>query len=339
MLRSNLITKRARILLTFICLFITTISLDLSYAWEETNKFVDPSIVFEMPEDWVKKPIKYESWAEGADIAITLDQGLYPALVDMIQDYAQKNNLVIKVNEGTCGISAGMIKDKSVDISAYCCPVGESDRLPGMRFHTVGVTPLRILVHKDNPIENVTTQEARDLFSGDITKWSGIKTLSGEAGPELFVQPIGRLHCKTRPGHWRLILDNEDLFSLNLQDVGSISEMIYAVAANKGAIGYEVEWMVKRYKSEDKVKCLHIDGHDPDDPSSLLSVDYPFYRTYVLSTWKGKELENPKVKKLVDYILNNFKDIGSKYDIIDSSLLRDKGWKFVDDELVGEPEK
>ena len=246
--------------------------------------FTDSSEIMEMPEEWIKQPVKYEPSVGDADLVITLDQHLYPAFLPLIQEYAKVNGMKIFVNEGTCGISAGMLSRKTVDIGGYCCSPGITDRLPGLRFHTIGISALALFVHPENPVENITMEQARQIFAGEIYRWSELESKEGTKGPNLPIQPIGRLHCKLRPGHWRLLLDNQDLFSAALQEVGAIPDMISKVASNKRAIGYEVLWNASRYKDRGRVKPLKINGDSPDNQEALASG----YRVYNLTTWEGK---------------------------------------------------
>jgi phosphate transport system substrate-binding protein len=297
--------------------------------------FTDPSYRVPMPNGWEKQPIKYESWAKGADLAVTLDQHLYGTLEPLIRRYAKDNGLRIAVNEGTCGISSGMLSRKSVDIAGYCCPPGDSDRLPGIRFHTVGIASIALIVNPDNPVNNVTLAEARGIFTGEYYNWSELAPKGWKGRPPP-IRTIGRLHCKTRPGHWRLLLDNEDLFGIRLQEVGTIPDMISLVAENSGAIGYEVMWMVRRYESTGRVKPLDIDGVSPTDDNALVEGRYPLYRTLNITTWEGG-LAKPEAEKLKDFILKSAKDLDPKYGLVPASMLKSKGWRFMGDELVGAP--
>ena len=79
--------------------------------------FTDPNKKFPMPEDWVKKPVKYEPWAGKADIAIALEQDVYQTILPLIKKYPKEKGLKIEVKEGTCGIAAGMLSRKTVDRS------------------------------------------------------------------------------------------------------------------------------------------------------------------------------------------------------------------------------
>jgi hypothetical protein len=299
--------------------------------------FAASSRLVEMPADWQSRPIAYDTWAARADLAVTLDQHLYPALLPSIQGHAKKQNIAIAVHEGTCGISAGMLIRKQVDIAGFCCPPGEMARLPGLRFHTLGVAGLAILVNAANPIDSITTEQARTIFQGKIYNWSELKTAAGIRLPDMPIRTIGRLHCKTRPGHWRLLLDNEDLFSPRLREVGTIQDMILHVASDRGAIGFEVLWNIDRYKQKGKVKALKIDGYSPDNPEHIVSGKYPFYRTYNITTWEGAGVRNPLASVLTEYLLKTVNSLDRIHGIIPASALRQAGWKFKGDELTGQP--
>jgi phosphate transport system substrate-binding protein len=302
------------------------------------RSFTAPGWTFEMPAEWVKKPIRYEKWADKADVSVMLDQDAYRMILPFIQKYAKQRGLKIAVKEGTCGISAGMLDRKAVDIGGFCCPPGRQDRLPGLRFHTLGIVAMAFLVHPENPVESVSVTELRNIFQGKLYRWSELKSRNGKPGPQWVIRPIGRFHCPLRPGHWRLLLDNQDLFSPRLYEVGSMPDMIAQVSANKGAIGWEVLGMVEHYKKVGKVKPLRIDGYSPTDGTAIATKRYPFYRTYNITTWEGKGVENPKAEALVDYLMNEVESFGSEFGFVPASKLIKAGWKFKGDELVGEPD-
>lgn len=296
----------------------------------EGPAFSDPSKVYEMPKKWLEEPIEYEPEAAGSDLAVTLDQHLYPAILPLINKFARERNVKISVSEGTCGTSAGRLLRKAVDIAGFCCPPGELDRLPGVEFHTLGVEPIALIVHPNNPVDDIKVEDARRVFQGLVYNWSEL------GGDDLSIQPVGRLHCKLRPGHWRLLLGNEDLFSPRLEEVGTIPDMITLVANNPRAIGYEAIQMIRKHGAR-SVKMLRVDGIDPAEPSNIQYKRYPFYRTLGLTTWKGKN-ENRLAGELVDYLLENSGILEKSFGILPASRLREAGWKFEGDELVGEPE-
>jgi ABC-type phosphate transport system substrate-binding protein len=304
------------------------------------SAFSDPTQVYEMSDEWKKQPINYDPSLEKVDLVVTLGQHLYPYVVQIIKQFATKHDLKIAVNEGTCGISAGMLSRKAVDIGGFCCAPGATDRLPGLKYHTVGIAALALIVNPNNPVDNVTIEQARHIYSGDIYRWSELKTPSGKRGAEMDIQAVARLHCKLRPGSWRLLLANEDLFSPAIQEVGAIPDMIYQVSINPRAIGYETMTAIYRYQSykkAGKVKTLKINGYAHDDTPDLLNGNYPLYRVMSLTTWEGEGVENPHAQKLVDYIIREVEHLDSKFGIIPASRLKTAGWKFHGNELSGEP--
>ena len=292
--------------------------------------FGDSEVVQEMESSWQEKKIQYDTDKKNIDLVVVLNQQFYEFMLPYVNEFARKRNVTIDVIRGTCGISSGKLSKKTGDVGGFCCPPGKSDRLPGLRFHSVGIHPLAIIVHPDNPINDISSKELRKVFQGKITNWSD---LGGDNGT---IMPAMRLHCKKRPGHWRLILDNEDLFGPAVRDVGSVEDMFLLVGDEERSIGYEVLWLSNR--KENKVKSLTIDGFDPDNSENVLRGDYPFYRSLYLTTWEPDHLKKPLAKELVDYVIKQVSLHGEIQGIISVEKLKDAGWRFSVDELIGEPE-
>ncbi len=294
--------------------------------------FSDPSYQVPMPEGWKNRPVQYESWAEGADIAISMGQHLYPAALPIINEFAKKHNLNIVMKKGVCGITAGRLAKKSIDIGSLCCPAGKDDRLPGIKFYTMGIVPVAVLINKHNPVSNISFSDAQKIFRGELRKWSLVN------GSGSIINPLARLHCKMRPGMWRLILPDEDLFGTQVSEVGTINGVIVGVADDPDAISFENLWQVKKnHKRSDEVKILKIDGHDPSKPESLASGDYPVYQVITVAVWEGAEVENPKASELVYHLRDKLdsRQIMKDYYFVPVSMLREAGWEFNNDELVG----
>lgn len=315
--------------------------LSFHFAWAEELSvplFTDPSKVIDMGEAWDDQSIMHEGEAEKADLSIVLDQHLYPALIPLIKEFAKKNNLNIAVLNGTCGISAGKLREKKADMGGFCCPAGETDRLPGLAFHTLGIASLALLVNEANPLNNLDLERTKDIFSGRVTYWNAFGEDIPKAIGDEIIRPIGRLHCKARPGHWRLILDNEDMFTPRLHEVSTIPDMISNVERKPGAIGYEVLWMVEMYKGLHKIKTLKINGYSPYDNEALAAGNYPFYRTFNITTWVNEPAKSRWGHDLAIYLIDKAPRIDSKFGIIPVQMLHRAGWKFTGNELTGEPD-
>jgi phosphate transport system substrate-binding protein len=305
---------------------------------DSSHAFGDPDYVVEMDAEWQNKPLSYDKSVGDADMVISLGQQTYPALHQMVEDFAANKNIKIVIQQGTCGVSAKKLSRKEIDMGAFCCPPGKTDRLPGIEFHTIGISPIALITNPANEISDLTTAEARNIFSGKTINWSEVPVEDEIKLPGKNIQPVVRLHCKKRPGHWRNLLDNEDMFSPDIREVGVIPDMIKEVAGNEAAIGFETVYMLEVYKDKGDVKVLKIDGHDPADLNYLLAANYPIYRTYNLTTWTGAQTSRELSHELLATITEFIERHGDRYGIIPSSKLRTAGWKFHRDELIGEPD-
>ncbi len=328
---------------TFLLLFtaVSFFAFPLFAAQEKLSgeAFADPEHIVSMPPAWHKKEIQHDETIKGADLVVNLDQSEFVILEPIIKEYAQKNNLKIFVNSGTCGVSNRNLLQRKIDIGSFCCPPGNNDRLPGLRFHTIGIAPIALIVHPDNPITDVSLEEAQKTFMGEIQRWSELKNAKITGASGQLIQPIAFIHCKKRPGHWRLLLDNEDLFSVRLQTVVAIPEMIFQVASNPRAIGYEIPCLaLQQYQDQGQVKTIKINGMDPLLTDFLVRNQYPLYRVFNMTTWEDEVARKPEAKKLVDYLMEYMALHGEKYWIASSKRLRQAGWKFKGNELIGAPE-
>ena len=304
----------------------------------KNNEFTDPYAVANVADDFASRPIQYDKKVGDVDVVISLGQQTYPALHKIVADIAKQQNITVDIQQGSCGSTAKKLLKKSADIATYCCPPGVSDRLPGLEFHTVAISPIALTTNAVNPLNNVSTVDARKIFKGDYVSWSEVPGIDDEnkfTGKK--IQPVARMHCKKRPGHWRALLDNQDEFSPRVKSVGTISDMIKQVSDTQTAIGYETPYMLKVNKDKGKVKVLSIDGNHPNNLEKLVKAEYPLYRTYSMTTWTGENNKNEKAIKLLEALSDYIENNAQQYTFIPASKLRLAGWKFKNNELIGEP--
>ena len=293
--------------------------------------FTDPGYRVEMEQGWTNKPVIYKNGEKDADLSVVVNQQLSAVLLPIVEKFATERKVNISTQIGTCGISAGALSRKEVDMGGFCCPPGDIDRMPGLTYHTLGITPLLLLVHKDVNVDSVSLEDARRLFSGEIHNWSEV------GGNDITVRPMGMLHCKKRPGHWRLILGNSKLFSPEFKVTGDIEDTINMVTITPGSLGFEIMMNLIKLGKTNDLKVLKLDGHDPMNLERLKANKYPFYRTMNVTTWAGPEDSKPLSGELMRYMLKELEKAEPAQGILPASELRKAGWKFTGDELTGEP--
>lgn len=329
----------------YLSILLSPIAAHSSYA--ESNKplkaeaFSDPSYIASPKKDFLEQAIEYDKKvADDVDVVISLGQQTYPAIHTIVEDIAKEHGFKVAIQQGTCGATAKKLLKKSVDIATYCCPPGKTDRLPGLKFHTVAIAPVTLVTHVDNPINDVSTEDAKKIFKGEYVTWSevpGYQSLSDKLKGKT-IQPVVRLHCKKRPGHWRLLLNGPDDVSPRAESVGTIIDMISHVSSNVTAIGYATPYMLKVHKDKGAVKILSIDKKQPEDLKILLAGEYPIYRTYNLTTWTNDNNKNENAEILMDAIYDYMQKHGEQYGFIPAEKLKLAGWKFKGRELIAEPD-
>lgn len=324
---------------TVLVLMTNTLAYAESPKQSKVESFSNPDYVANPSVGFLEKAIKYDKKVGDVDVVISLGQQTYPAFHEFVERIAKEKGIKVAIQQGTCGATAKKLLKKSVDIATYCCPPGKTDRLPGLKFNTVAIAPIALVTHKDNPITDVSTTDAKKIFKGEYVTWSEvpgfqseIDKLKGER-----IQPVARMHCKKRPGHWRSLMGSADEVSPRAKSVGTIPDTITEVADNIAAIGYETPYMLKVHKDKGILKILSIDGKNPENVELLLNGNYPIYRAYSLTTWANENNKNEKAEVLMEAIYEHIQNHGEEYGFIPASKLKTAGWKFNGRELIAEP--
>ncbi len=97
-------------------------------------------------------------------------------MAELAQAYEKKTGIKVNINGG--GASRG-IRDtarRKVDMGGSCrmnLPESERSELYA-EMHPVAWDALAIIVNKQNPVSNLTTEQIKDIYLGKITNWSQV---------------------------------------------------------------------------------------------------------------------------------------------------------------------
>jgi phosphate transport system substrate-binding protein len=188
-----------------------------------------------------------------------------------------------------------------------CCDLArEEQRKENIHLHPIAHEPILILVHRSNPVNNLSTRQLRAIFRGDITNW---KQVGGSDKP---IVVVTRLHCKHRPGHWKTILPDAKQFRQDRLNVKSAAEMVKTVSDFTGGIGHTGSTWIFDHKSQ--VKSIRVGGVQPT-AANLKAGRYPFYRQLGAVT---SENASPAVKSIIEQVQTGpeFRKIARKYDLV-----------------------
>ncbi|VAW92582.1 Phosphate ABC transporter, periplasmic phosphate-binding protein PstS (TC 3.A.1.7.1) [hydrothermal vent metagenome] len=230
-----------------------------------------PSLVY-TASDTGDKPTKVIIGA-GAHFAWVifdeLKEELEQATGKKLQLYGKNSSLGMGCNAGIK--LAQQYSHSSPTFGFICCSISQHEReKKKIKIYPVADEPILILVNKNNPVKNLSAEQVRAIFRGDITNW---KDVGGWDRPVVI---ITRLHCKKRPGHWKTILASADAFTKKRINVSSANEMVKMVTKFDTAIGHIGSTWV--FSDRSHVKAIRINNVSAS-AENLKSKSYPFYRT------------------------------------------------------------
>ena len=163
----------------------------------------------------------------------------------------------------------------------------------------IGKEAFIFFVEEDNPVESLTSQQVKDIYSGKITNW---KEVGGKN------QPIVAFQRPEGSGSQTMMIyfmgDTPLKEPKTYEKVSAMDGVIRQVAqyANEaGAMGYSFRYFLEELNQEQHVKMLKIDGVYPSI-ESIEEGTYPLTVDLCLITRKNDP--NPYVQQMIDFILS-----------------------------------
>jgi len=124
------------------------------------------------------------------------------------------------------------------------------------------------IVHKDNPIKELSTAQLRDIFTGKITHWSQV------GGLDLPIQPyMVKAASATREVFAKHVLDGEN-YGENVKVATPDATMVTTVSKEVGAIG---QISFSFFSDFSNVKPLTIDAQAPSVNNPHYSINRPLH--------------------------------------------------------------
>lgn len=154
-------------------------------------------------------------------------------------------------------------------------------------------------VEADNPVENLSSEQIRAIYHGDIKNWKEV------GGKDQTIKAFQRPQNSGSQTMMEYFMGDVTLKEPDTYEViGAMEGVIQKVAqyANEeGAMGYSFRYFVEGLNQEKNVKLLSVDGVAPT-PENIENGTYPLTADLCLITRSSDP--DPNVQKMIDFILS-----------------------------------
>lgn len=233
------------------------------------------------------------------------------ALLPLAQEAAaefMKNNpdCVVTVNGGGSGEGLKQVADGSVDIGNSDVAAEEkldASAASGLTDHEVALVAMAPVVSKDLDIDNLTTDQLIQVFTGKVTNWKDV------GGPDEDIVLVTRPSSSgTRATFKKYALNGEEEASNQALETDDSGTLTQTVATTEGAIGY----VALSYLTDNTdLKAVSIDGVEPS-LKNVYSGDYKVWSyEHMYTKGDGSEAAQAFLKFMVsDEFASNVEKMG-----------------------------
>ena len=167
-------------------------------------------------------------------------------------------------------------------------------------YTPIGYDAFVFFVHKDNPIDNLTTEQVQGIYSGEITNWSEV------GGKDEKIAAYQRNEGSGSQSMLIRFMDGKEIMEAPTEMVDDlmvgIVERVSDYRSKPGSIGFSFRYYLEGIIKNPDIKLLSIDGVAPT-VENIKNGTYPITGPLYAVTWEGNNNEN--VNKLLEWVLSD----------------------------------
>lgn len=200
-------------------------------------------------------------------------------------------------NEGTSVLVSGMgssagieaVHSGTADIGTASRELKSSEKDFDLVEIPIAYDGIAVILHRDNRINELTSDDLRDIFSGEKTNWKEF------GGVDLEIELINRDEASGTREAFSKIVMRDTLFDVGAVVLPGTGQVREVVSRTPGAIGYISVGFVNS-----AVKAIDIDGVKATR-ESVANGTYPISRKLYFFT---QQEQSPLVKNYIDFVLS-----------------------------------
>ncbi len=157
-------------------------------------------------------------------------------------------------------------------------------------------------VNTGNPVDGLTQQQIKDIYTGKITNWKDV------GGKDEKINAFQREEGSgSQTGLYRFVAPKEEIMAaprfFYYPEMSGIVDAIASYDNGPGAIGYSYYYYVANMYYQDYLKLLKIDGIAPNN-ETIGNGTYPYTNETIVAVRKGTPKDSA-VFKVIDYMLSD----------------------------------
>lgn len=209
-----------------------------------------------------------------------------------------KANPDLSVLVSGLGSSAGIeaVSSGTSHIGTSSRDLKEEEEGLGLTDIPIAFDGIAVIVNSENPVDELSTEQLRQVFSGEITNWSEL------GGEDRDIDLVNRDEASgTREAFKKIVMGDDARFDRSAVVLPGTGQVRDVVSRSAGAIGYISVGFVEPRFSSAEVKSLRVDGVEASE-ETVTSGKYPIARRLHFFT-KGEP--SGLAKKYIDYVLSD----------------------------------
>jgi phosphate transport system substrate-binding protein len=207
--------------------------------------------------------------------------------------YKRRYGVEIQLEGGGATKGIRRISDQSVHIGGTCRPkIHGSPEEAAAQLVPVAWDALVVIVHKHNPVDDISMRQLKDLYNGQITNW---KQLGGSDQPVDLLIRKGKISGVGRTLR-ELVFHDVDKDFVSTHVFPSSGPLEKATEKNVNAIAVTgISSALRR-----DVKILKLEGKDPTY-DTVRTGEYLLYRPLYIA-FNLANARYPEVKRFIDFV-------------------------------------
>ena len=205
-------------------------------------------------------------------IKIAGDPCTIPLAKKLGEAFTKKTGVEVITIQGKCRTGVSEVLGGKVDIGVSTFNFGDDQLDKSLVDTVVGKAPIILIVNKNNPVNNITNGQLKDILAGKIRNWKEL------GGKDLEIKNVLLQPCVVETMSYQAEHFGHDINKLKPEKPANpVAQTNELIEQDEAAVGPQL------YGHETaNVKVLTIDGVLPDEKT--LGTSYAYYENYNMIT-------------------------------------------------------